>query len=257
MSLRKSTRLTPRRVDAARHNSQRSTGPRSEAGKERMKMNALKHGCDAAPENEAAVLRVLGEDHERYAALKRELATAYGPGDALLRLGGQEQVPMGIEYVSRESLEKLITEDFHNTTVEGILEHLLGSKGYCWRVQDDVVDVSHKSVATGKANLSNHVLPTFVIRRCSVADASNVLYMSLNSQLHSEVTGYAGDYNPGDPQDLIGPLEMRNTTVRQILNRLVSANNRAAWVIRVQPGRLGQLPTGGLWTIIEYENPPR
>jgi hypothetical protein len=48
-----------------------------------MKMNALKHGCDAAPENEAAVMRALGEDPERYAALKRELATAYGPGDAL------------------------------------------------------------------------------------------------------------------------------------------------------------------------------
>jgi hypothetical protein len=46
-------------------------------------MNALKHGCDAAPENEAAVMRALGEDPERYAALKRELATAYGPGDAL------------------------------------------------------------------------------------------------------------------------------------------------------------------------------
>jgi len=48
-----------------------------------MRMNALKHGCDAAPENEAAVMRALGEDPERYAALKRELATAYGPGDAL------------------------------------------------------------------------------------------------------------------------------------------------------------------------------
>jgi hypothetical protein len=47
-----------------------------------MKMNALKHGCDAAPENEAAVMRALGEDPERYAALQRELATAYGPGDA-------------------------------------------------------------------------------------------------------------------------------------------------------------------------------
>jgi hypothetical protein len=46
-------------------------------------MNALKHGCDAAPENEAAVMRALGEDPERYAALKRELATAYAPGDAL------------------------------------------------------------------------------------------------------------------------------------------------------------------------------
>jgi hypothetical protein len=48
-----------------------------------MKMNALKHGCDAAPESEAAVMRALGEDPERYAALKRGLATAYGPGDAL------------------------------------------------------------------------------------------------------------------------------------------------------------------------------
>jgi hypothetical protein len=48
-----------------------------------MRMNAVKHGCDAAPENEAAVMRALGEDPERFAALKRELATAYGPGDAL------------------------------------------------------------------------------------------------------------------------------------------------------------------------------
>ena len=46
-------------------------------------MNALKHGCDAMPENEAAVMRALGEDPERFAGLKRELATAYGPGDAL------------------------------------------------------------------------------------------------------------------------------------------------------------------------------
>ncbi len=83
MPLRKSTCLTPQRLDAARRNSQHSTGPRSEAGKQRMKMNALKHGCDAAPENEAAVMRALGEDPERYAALQRELATTYGPGDAL------------------------------------------------------------------------------------------------------------------------------------------------------------------------------
>jgi hypothetical protein len=48
-----------------------------------MRMNALQHGCDAAPENDAVVMRALGEDPERYAALKRELATAYGPADAL------------------------------------------------------------------------------------------------------------------------------------------------------------------------------
>ncbi len=106
MSLRKSTCLTPQRLDAARRNSQRSTGPRSEAGKERMKMNAVKHGCDAAPENEAAVMRALGEDPERYAALQQELATTYGPGDALW---DQQLADLGKLYWRRNRIERMQT----------------------------------------------------------------------------------------------------------------------------------------------------
>jgi hypothetical protein len=45
--------------------------------------------------------------------------------------------------------------------------------------------------------------------------------------------------------------------VRQVLNRLVSSTKKGAWVVRVQPCSLDQLPSGGLWTIIEYETPPR
>ncbi len=106
MSLRKFTCLTSRRLDAARHNAQHSTGPRSEGGKERMKMNALKHGCDAAPENDAAVMRALEEDPERYAALKRELATAYGPGDALW---DRQIDDLGRLYWRRERIERMET----------------------------------------------------------------------------------------------------------------------------------------------------
>ena len=106
MSLRKSACLTPQRLDAARHNSQRSTGPRSEAGKERMKMNALQHGCDAAPENDDAVMRALGEDPERYAALQRELATVYGPGDAVW---DRQTEDLGRLYWRRNRLERMET----------------------------------------------------------------------------------------------------------------------------------------------------
>ena len=106
MPLRKSTCLTPQRLDAARRNSQRSTGPRSEAGKERMKMNAVKHGCDAAPENEAAVMRALGEDPERYAALQRELSTTYGPGDAFW---DQQVADLGKLYWRRNRIERMQT----------------------------------------------------------------------------------------------------------------------------------------------------
>jgi hypothetical protein len=71
-----------------------------------MKMNALQHGCDAAPENEAAVMRALGEDPERYAALQRELATAYGPGDALLN---QQVADLGKLYWRRNRIERMQT----------------------------------------------------------------------------------------------------------------------------------------------------
>jgi hypothetical protein len=71
-----------------------------------MKMNALQHGCDAAPENDAAVMRALGEDPERYAALKRDLATAYGPGDAFW---DRQTEDLGRLYWRRNRLERMET----------------------------------------------------------------------------------------------------------------------------------------------------
>jgi hypothetical protein len=71
-----------------------------------MKMNALQHGCDAAPENEAAVMRALGEDPERYATLQRELSTAYGPGDALW---DRQLADLGKLYWRRNRIERMET----------------------------------------------------------------------------------------------------------------------------------------------------
>jgi hypothetical protein len=83
MSLRKSPELTPKLLAAARQNAQHSTGPRSPAGKQNSKLNALKHGQRARPENHHQVMLALGEDPQEFENLKRELVTAYGPGDAL------------------------------------------------------------------------------------------------------------------------------------------------------------------------------
>lgn len=178
--------------------------------------------------------------------------------DALLVLGQQEQLPLGIEYVDRDALEQPLTRHFQEATLGEIIRAILGGRdGYSWQVRDGVLDVTHKLEASGKRNLFDYVIPEFAIGRCSLADASNLLYLELDRQLHPQTTGYAGDYNPGSCQEMIGPFELRNMSVRQILSRLVSASNRAAWIVRVQPGGLDYLPRGGLWTIIEYEDPPR
>ncbi len=67
MSLHKSPRLTPALLAAARKNAQHSTGPRTPAGKQNSRLNAVKHGRYAMLENHrSADLRLckiaLGED---------------------------------------------------------------------------------------------------------------------------------------------------------------------------------------------------
>jgi len=83
VSLRKSPQRTPELLDAARSNAQHSTGPRSEAGKQNSKMNALRHGERADPRNHYWVMLALGEDPEEFEFLKKELLLSYGPGEIL------------------------------------------------------------------------------------------------------------------------------------------------------------------------------
>jgi hypothetical protein len=68
---------------SARHNAQHSTGPRSQAGKQNSKMNAVKHGERADPRNHHLVMLALGEDLEEFEYLKKELMLSYGPGEIL------------------------------------------------------------------------------------------------------------------------------------------------------------------------------
>jgi len=106
MSLRKSPELTPELVEAARRNAQHATGPRSAAGKEKMKMNALKHGLYAAAENHQLTMLALGEDPQEFDALQQELLTTYGPGDALWRRQLEDLAKL---YWRRGRLERMQT----------------------------------------------------------------------------------------------------------------------------------------------------
>ncbi len=106
MSLRKSPRLTPELVEAARRNARHATGPRSAAGKEKVKMNALKHGFYAAAENRQLTMLALGEDPQEFDALEQELLTTYGPGDTLWR---RQIEDLAMLYWRRARLERMQT----------------------------------------------------------------------------------------------------------------------------------------------------
>lgn len=76
MSLRQSPTLTPALLAARRRNVEKSTGPRTLAGKQRVKFNALKHGRYASPHAFHESLRALGEDPEEFDRLCQGLLLA-------------------------------------------------------------------------------------------------------------------------------------------------------------------------------------
>src|SRR5208282_4849382 len=106
MCLRKSPELTPELVEAARRNAQHATGPRSEAGKEKVKMNAVKHGFYSAAENHQLTMLALGEDPQEYEALIEQMMTTYGPGDDLW---GKQIEDLAKLYWRRGRLERMQT----------------------------------------------------------------------------------------------------------------------------------------------------
>jgi len=105
MSIRKSPELTPQLVGAARRNARHSTGPRSPAGKQNSKLNALKHGAYVCDENHRQSMLALGEDPERFQTLVEGLRSAFAPADALQ----EKQVEdLAWLYWRRERLERAL-----------------------------------------------------------------------------------------------------------------------------------------------------
>ncbi len=71
--------ISLRRLEANRRNALRSTGPRTEAGKERSRANALRHGLTAE-----TVVGTL-EDAEDYKAFEATIIADYEPETAVAR----------------------------------------------------------------------------------------------------------------------------------------------------------------------------
>jgi hypothetical protein len=71
-------------MQAARQSSaQHSTGPRTQAGKQHAKMNAVQHGERSDPAHHRLVMLALGEDPLEFEYLKKQLLLSYGPGEVL------------------------------------------------------------------------------------------------------------------------------------------------------------------------------
>ena len=76
-------KLTPRQLESRRENAQKSTGPRTEAGKRRAAMNALKYGRYTSTHTLEQSMRLLGEDPQEFHDFRDSLIASRQPADAI------------------------------------------------------------------------------------------------------------------------------------------------------------------------------
>ena len=176
--------------------------------------------------------------------------------DALLEIAQREHIPMGIEYIDEQALTATVSVHAKETTLAGVLSLVLPrSSGYVWSERYGVIDITHVGAPIGRANLLDHVIPTFDIPRSSLDEFSFELEMALKHDLNPEAGGFGGDYISMGPAVFVGPFHLREASVREILSRVAGQEGPAAWVVTVPPEGFSQASSHSLWKMLPYTQP--
>ncbi len=173
--------------------------------------------------------------------------------DALLSFGGQEHIPIGIEYIDKAAFQQSISVEFRERNVKEILDAITHPVGYRWFINGSVIMVTHDGALVGKSNLLNTRIPQFRIGETRMHEASLALSLHLYFVLNPNSGGIAGDSPGGNLAFRVGPFDLKNATVRYILNQIVSQHSNGAWIGQQPPWTMGKDLGYGLWKVLEYD----
>jgi hypothetical protein len=173
--------------------------------------------------------------------------------DAILSFGAQEHLPIGIDYIDKAAFQQRMNLEFRERSVREILDALTHPLGYRWSMVGAVVSVTHDGALVGKWNLLNTRIPQFRIGETSMHEASLALSLHLYFVLNPKSGGIAGDSPGGNLAFRVGPFDLKNATVRDILNQIVSQHRNGAWIVQQPPWTMGKDLGYGLWKVLEYD----
>jgi hypothetical protein len=173
--------------------------------------------------------------------------------DALLSFGTQEHMPIGIDYIDKTTFQQRRNLEFRERSVREILDALTHPLDYRWSIAGAVVSVTHDGALLGRSNLLNTRIPQFRIGETSMHEASLALTLHLYFVLNPKSGGIAGDALGGNLAFRVGPFDLKNATVRDILNQIVSQHSNGAWIVQQPPWTMGKDLGYGLWKVLEYD----
>ncbi|HLW97808.1 MAG TPA: hypothetical protein VKR82_04120 [Candidatus Acidoferrales bacterium] len=177
--------------------------------------------------------------------------------DALIRLTQQNHIPLGVEDTDRELLSDSVDFVINSGTVGSALTAMFkGAHGYDWSESNGVLSISKKFEGKRiEQNWYGRVIPEFHSRSATVEELSNLLRMDLALLDNPQIHGFAGTF-PGGEGRRLPPFDLRNQTVREVLNEIVRRYRDAAWVSATASAISEKEQVRPEWAIVFYHDPP-
>lgn len=185
------------------------------------------------------------QDLEAKLAQRADFTPAAGSvQEQLIQVAQHYKIPMGIEWVLQT--EKEPSKPIAGSTVMTLLSSILQSApNYSITVRNGVVNVSDSRYTTDSRNFLNLTIGEMNLNKANVFDAEAALRSRILRLLHPErfVGGSTHGYGYGVPDE--HGLDVRNisfsakdSTVRDILDRIVVANGNTLWLVSIAPSRM-------------------
>jgi hypothetical protein len=173
--------------------------------------------------------------------------------DALLLFGQQEHIGIGIDYIDAAAFQQRITIQLRGATVADVLDAITYRFGYRWSTNGRAVRITHPGAMVGSRNLLNMRIARFKVSEMPLEQADCNLKIAFYFGLNPKSTGIVGDCPYGGIEYRIGPLDLKNATVGQILDALVSQHGNGAWVVQQPPWTMDKDIGYGLWKLLAYD----
>lgn len=188
----------------------------------------------------------------RTESLEEKLATeteyvpkATTPVDQLIEVARRFRIPMGIEWVERDSIPaRYKTPALEKRSVRALLQEIASVSPEHWVVvEDGLVRVYSPSAALHPSNFLNIRLKRYVAKEADLFAAEDQLRWAIRFTLEPEkyLNGYGGGYGHGANHIFQIPkftLSLSDTTIRDVLNRIALAQGNALWVVTIKTADL-------------------
>ncbi len=155
---------------------------------------------------------------------------------ALIKFGSETRTSIGI--VLETTKPHQVCEANRQVTIRDrpiseFLDALLAQSDYTWSVEDDVIVVHPAHVADQLSRVLNIKFDRFGAMQMTMQGLGINLSSWIYYRLHPETRGFAGDILSSPDAEQFAQFEVRNASVEQILNKIVSLGSKGMWLLQL------------------------